>query len=268
MRKLIPLAGTLLATLALGACGGDETPTPADRLPLDGTPVAVVDTVIVDAFDASGVAEPVRAATLSTKLMGSVTAVLVHEGDRVAAGQLLVRLDARDLDAKLTQVEAGLAEATAVHDDAVAQVGRIRALYADSAATRAQLDQAETGLARAEAAGYRALVLTVDTPVLGRRERDVRNGFKLPPNVKMANFTKYGAHFERWNFPGWMAARAPFAANLRMCVEASRTDAVSPTTLMTAVRVMTVARGRRARRWLPRSCRGPCRAPRIPGRCP
>jgi len=152
MRKLIPLAGTLLATLALGACGGDETPTPADRLPLDGTPVAVVDTVIVDAFDASGVAEPVRAATLSTKLMGSVTAVLVHEGDRVGAGQLLVRLDARDLDAKLTQVEAGLAEATAVHDDAVVQVGRIRALYADSAATRAQLDQAETGLARAEAA--------------------------------------------------------------------------------------------------------------------
>ncbi len=152
MRKLIPVAGTLLAMLALGACGGDETPTPAERLPLDGTPVAVIDTVIVDAFDASGVAEPVRAATLSTKLMASVTTVLVHEGDRVASGQLLVRLDARDLDAKLTQVEAGLAAATAVYDDAVVQVGRIRALYADSAATRAQLDQAETGLVRAEAA--------------------------------------------------------------------------------------------------------------------
>jgi 4-hydroxymandelate oxidase len=34
---------------------------------------------------------------------------------------------------------------------------------------------------RAEAAGYRAIILTVDLPVLGRRERDVRLGFEMPP---------------------------------------------------------------------------------------
>ena len=38
-----------------------------------------------------------------------------------------------------------------MHRDAIAQANRIRALYADSAATRAQLDAAETGLARAKA---------------------------------------------------------------------------------------------------------------------
>ena len=42
---------------------------------------------------------------------------------------------------------------------------------------------------RAEAAGYRALVLTVDTPRLGQRERDVRNGFGLPAHLHMANFS-------------------------------------------------------------------------------
>jgi L-lactate dehydrogenase (cytochrome) len=36
---------------------------------------------------------------------------------------------------------------------------------------------------RAAAAGYRALVLTVDTAVLGRRERDMRRGFTLPPQI-------------------------------------------------------------------------------------
>ncbi len=41
---------------------------------------------------------------------------------------------------------------------------------------------------RAENAGYRALVLTVDAPRLGRRERDVRNSFTLPPDVSAANF--------------------------------------------------------------------------------
>lgn len=39
---------------------------------------------------------------------------------------------------------------------------------------------------RAEAAGYGAILLTVDAPVLGRRERDVRNGFELPPHLTIA----------------------------------------------------------------------------------
>lgn len=43
-------------------------------------------------------------------------------------------------------------------------------------------------VARAEAAGYRAIVLTVDTPLLGRRERDARNHFMLPPGIGIANF--------------------------------------------------------------------------------
>ena len=45
---------------------------------------------------------------------------------------------------------------------------------------------------RAEAAGYRALVLTVDTPRLGRRERDVRNRFALPSHVSVRNLERYG----------------------------------------------------------------------------
>src|SRR4030095_2401699 len=39
--------------------------------------------------------------------------------------------------------------------------------------------------ARAKAVGYGAFVLTVDTPVLGRRERDSRNQFELPAAIEM-----------------------------------------------------------------------------------
>jgi L-lactate dehydrogenase (cytochrome) len=38
-------------------------------------------------------------------------------------------------------------------------------------------------LERAAAAGYEAIVITVDVAVLGRRERDVRRGFTLPPKI-------------------------------------------------------------------------------------
>jgi len=36
---------------------------------------------------------------------------------------------------------------------------------------------------RADAAGYEAIMLTVDNAVLGRRERDIRRGFTLPPQI-------------------------------------------------------------------------------------
>ncbi|MFB2979457.1 alpha-hydroxy acid oxidase [Microseira sp. BLCC-F43] len=40
---------------------------------------------------------------------------------------------------------------------------------------------------RAYKAGYQALCLTVDAPVLGKRERDMRNQFALPPGMELAN---------------------------------------------------------------------------------
>jgi isopentenyl diphosphate isomerase/L-lactate dehydrogenase-like FMN-dependent dehydrogenase len=46
-------------------------------------------------------------------------------------------------------------------------------------------------LARAEATGFLAIVLTVDLPVLGRRERDLRTGFELPPEVPVPAFSAW-----------------------------------------------------------------------------
>jgi 4-hydroxymandelate oxidase len=53
-------------------------------------------------------------------------------------------------------------------------------VYKDRGLTRAIVE-------RAEAAGYSALCLTIDAPLLGRRERDIRNQFNLPPELTLAN---------------------------------------------------------------------------------
>jgi 4-hydroxymandelate oxidase len=47
---------------------------------------------------------------------------------------------------------------------------------------------------RAVAAGYRALCLTVDAPLVGRRERDTRNNFGLPPGMAWKNLERVGLH--------------------------------------------------------------------------
>ncbi|KAI9910368.1 hypothetical protein PsorP6_009955 [Peronosclerospora sorghi] len=49
---------------------------------------------------------------------------------------------------------------------------------------------------RAEKAGYKAIVLTVDMPILGDREPDVRNRLSLPNHLTMANFTQMGGVHE------------------------------------------------------------------------
>jgi 4-hydroxymandelate oxidase len=53
-------------------------------------------------------------------------------------------------------------------------------------------DLTATLVKRAHAAGYGAVVLTVDTPLLGRRLRDERNKFSLPPGIGLANLEGSG----------------------------------------------------------------------------
>jgi L-lactate dehydrogenase (cytochrome) len=51
---------------------------------------------------------------------------------------------------------------------------------------------------RARAAGYEALVLTVDTPVAGPRLRDVRNGFTIPPALSLRTMANAARHPRWW----------------------------------------------------------------------
>jgi 4-hydroxymandelate oxidase len=60
-------------------------------------------------------------------------------------------------------------------------------LYQDRGKSRALIEEAVR-------AGYTGVVLTVDAPVLGRRERDIRSGFTLPKGLTIANAAVAGMH--------------------------------------------------------------------------
>ena len=77
---------------------------------------------------------------------------------------------------------------TAIEDVVAAASGPVwfqLYVYRDRAVTAALVQ-------RVEAAGAKALVLTVDAPVLGRRERDARNRFQLPPGLSIENMLPAG----------------------------------------------------------------------------
>ncbi len=64
-------------------------------------------------------------------------------------------------------------------------------LWRDRAASSELVD-------RAAAAGYEALMLTVDTPVAGARLRDVHNGLTIPPRLRLKTFLDGAMHPAWW----------------------------------------------------------------------
>jgi isopentenyl diphosphate isomerase/L-lactate dehydrogenase-like FMN-dependent dehydrogenase len=89
---------------------------------------------------------------------------------------------------------------------------------------------------RAHVAGYRALMLTVDTPLLSRRMRDERNRFALPPGIEMVNLRAQLPHAEgsalfsffmdrhdaglTWDDVAWLRSLTPLPVMLKGIVTA------------------------------------------------
>ena len=157
----------LIAIVVIGALG-----LTARRM----TSAVAVETVVVEQRDivetlavVGRVRAPARAA-LGASISGTVTQVLVDEGDLVQAGQLLVTLENRESSASVRQSEAALADATARAQQAVADaereveqadrdLERLRAVLETGGVARQTLEQAEqrAGNARSRLEAARAL---------------------------------------------------------------------------------------------------------------
>ncbi len=142
--------------LVLAGCGGPSHEA-ADRPGDDLAPVRVETAVaaleqVPVIVEATGSVEPWKRISPGTKIMGRVDEVLVEEGDRVHRGQVLARLERRDLDAAVRQAEAAVAMAKANLANMEAQYHRIVALHEKGSATQKNLEDVTAGYTVAQAA--------------------------------------------------------------------------------------------------------------------
>jgi HlyD family secretion protein len=77
------------------------------------TVVAQAEQNLTMRITASGSVVPIRTVNLSPKAAGRLDQLFVEQGDRVTAGQMIARMDSMDLQARLEQAKANLAEAQA-----------------------------------------------------------------------------------------------------------------------------------------------------------
>ena len=140
MRVLFVL--TVVGAAVLAGCGGADarhaSPASAAAVPVE---VASVNSQSwPDVYESTGTVRARTATVLSSKVMAYVRQVTVQAGDRVAEGQEVITLDARDLDSSVHRGEAAEAE--------------VRSGFAEAdnavAGAKASLDLAQTTFHRME----------------------------------------------------------------------------------------------------------------------
>ncbi|MGE5175937.1 MAG: efflux RND transporter periplasmic adaptor subunit [Hyphomicrobiales bacterium] len=141
----LALALATATALAASGCshGGAETGGADRPVPVRVEPVSLGKVAVP--VTAAGTLGPKDDIALSFKVGGVVARVLVDEGQTVRAGQLLASLDMGDVDPAVTRARAGA-------DKADRDYARAQRLFADSVATLAQVEDAETARDAARAA--------------------------------------------------------------------------------------------------------------------
>lgn len=160
------VAPVLVALITLSGCGG-ESEADADRgpapAPVRTTPMEVVRHS--SPVRTSGTVASRSEMDLAFKVPGYVAEVLVSEGERVSADQVLARLRSEEVDA---EVRARAAQA----ERAASNLERMRRLFADSVVTESRLEEAveahESAQAALEVARFNRSAAVIRAPAAGR----------------------------------------------------------------------------------------------------
>jgi len=164
VRRLLPtllgliLLGAIIFWMAYGFHSRVEPgEAPYERRPLGGrTVVAVRPLTTTETIAAVGTVRPRRETEVASQVLATIQAIPVSPGQAVAAGQLLVRLDDREIQAQLREVEAAAAGVQA--DLAVRErdYARYQRMFAENAVTKEDYDRVEGAYRATEAQLRRA----------------------------------------------------------------------------------------------------------------
>lgn len=149
----------LLLLLALAACSGEKPVTPpAPEIVRNVSVLTVQPTTVPDYVEATGTVSAAQSAQLASQVMGTITRVNVHEGDRVRRGEVLIAIDEAQQRAAYASANAGLqasqeaiAAADADYALAEATMKRYQMLYDKKSVSPQEYDEVKTKLAAAKA---------------------------------------------------------------------------------------------------------------------
>jgi membrane fusion protein, multidrug efflux system len=147
---LVAIAATAAMIMLPTAAQGDTAPPAAASAPALAA-FKVADQPVAGRVAYDGVVEAVRSTVMAAQVAGAVVQIEVKAGDRVKAGQLLMRLDARAADQSAVASSAQVEVARAQLEVATREVERQRQLFEQQFISRSALDHAEAQFRAARA---------------------------------------------------------------------------------------------------------------------
>ncbi len=149
----------LLAISLLTACSSEKPTTPvAPEVVRDMALFTAQRTTVPDYVEATGTVQAEQSAQLASQVMGTITRVNVHEGDRVRRGQVLITIDAAQQRSAYDSAKAGLqasqeniAAADADYALAESTMKRYQMLYDKKSVSPQEFDEVKTKLTAAKA---------------------------------------------------------------------------------------------------------------------
>ena len=182
----------IIGALALVTACGTKAPERIATVPVSVSPAVRIDAPAVVA--ANGVVEPVQTVAVEAQVGGILTDASFQEGEDVAEGQILFRIDPRPFEAALRQAQAALARDHAQAQNAQREAERYKALVAKDYVTQSQAEQAQAQAASlvatmqadsaaVENARVNLGYTTIRAPISGRTgSLLVRRGNLVKPN--------------------------------------------------------------------------------------
>jgi RND family efflux transporter MFP subunit len=143
---LLWLAGRFQPKVAMT----EAATAPAGR-PVEGEVIAVERMRLPRFETAVGTVRAVHETNIGSRLLARVVEVNLRAGQSVTAGELLVRLDDTDLQARLQQAKAAVSRAEATRTQAAADEQRYAKLVESRSVARQEYEKAATALQSAEA---------------------------------------------------------------------------------------------------------------------
>jgi HlyD family secretion protein len=128
---------------------------------------------ITNTLELSGSIRPVEQATLSTRVMGRITALSLESGDRFRKGDVLASIDVMDINAQTGQAQLGVAQAQAEVFRSQASLNQLESqkLEAQSALRLAQVTQSRMSRLQAEGAVSQSVLDDANTALEQARAR-------------------------------------------------------------------------------------------------
>ena len=144
------IAILILALVIGGRLYGIYAKNTATAAKTSGKATVVIETAAVArgsisaGIQASGTIQGIKEANIAAKAAGRVQAAPVSDGSFVKAGEMLVTLDASEVQAQLGQAMASQAQAIANRENAKTYLARLSEMYKEDAVAKQSVDNAQT----------------------------------------------------------------------------------------------------------------------------